>query len=81
MISLLRQLVYYYTIAILLRIILSWFPIGPGPMAKVYEFLVRITEPLLGPIRRIMPRAGGLDFSPMIAILFLQVVVLGVLLR
>ncbi len=53
------------------RVILSWFPIAPGSaMAGVYSFLYAITEPVLGPIRRLIPPMGmggmGLDLSPII---------------
>ena len=53
------------------RIILSWFPVSPGgPVAQISGVLYSITEPVLGPIRRIIPPLGvggmGLDLSPMI---------------
>ena len=53
------------------RIILSWFPIEPGSgLASVYGFLYAITEPVLGPIRRVIPPMGmggmGLDLSPLV---------------
>ena len=60
------------------RIILSWFPIEPGSgMAQVYGFLYAITEPVLGPIRRIIPPLGmggmGLDLSPLIVFFGIQI--------
>ena len=60
------------TIAILLRVILSWF--SPNPTNRLAIILVQITEPILGPLRRIIPRAGMLDFSPLVAIIILQLV-------
>ncbi len=53
------------------RIIMSWFPIEPNSgMASVYGFLHAVTEPVLGPIRRLIPPVGmggmGLDLSPLI---------------
>ena len=66
-----------YFIALFARIILSWFPISPGgAMAQIFSFLYRITEPLLGPVRRAIPPIGGigLDFSPIIVIIGLQIV-------
>ena len=59
------------TFAILARSILSWFPMNPGN--AVTGVLVGITEPILGPLRRILPRFGMLDLSPMVAILLLVV--------
>jgi len=40
-------------------------------VAMVGDFLYRITEPLLAPIRRIMPNLGGIDVSPVILILII----------
>ncbi len=60
-----------YWLAILVRIVLSWFPVGSGsPIAGVNSFLYSITEPVLAPVRRAIPpiRMGamGLDISSMI---------------
>ena len=59
------------TFAILARVLLSWFPMSPGN--KIAVFLYDITEPVLGPIRKIVPPVGMLDLSPFIAIVLLQV--------
>jgi len=74
-----------YLIAIFLRIVFSWIPISPAsPVAVVRGALVRVTEPVLGPLRRALPplRIGmvGVDLSPIIVVLLLQVVVLGAIL-
>ncbi len=60
-----------YLIVMFARIILSWFPVEPGSgLASVYGFLYSITEPVLGPIRRVIPPMGmggmGLDLSPLV---------------
>jgi YggT family protein len=60
-----------YLIIMFARIILSWFPVEPGSgLATVYGFLYSLTEPVLGPIRRVVPPLGmggmGLDLSPLI---------------
>ena len=65
------RLIQAYIIILFARIIMSWFPINPGGgMSTVYGFLYSLTEPVLGPIRRIIPPIGmggmGLDLSPMI---------------
>jgi len=58
------------TIAIFGRVILSWVPTRlPWGLN---DFLYSVTEPLLGPIRRALPIAGGMDFSPLIALVLLQ---------
>jgi YggT family protein len=72
--TLIAQLLYLYTLAIFARAILSFFPIRPGsPIAPVAQFLYRITEPVLAPIRRALPSMGGLDLSPLVVILGIQI--------
>jgi YggT family protein len=52
--------------AIIGRAILSWFDrTGQNPISQI---LIQITEPIIAPIRSIMPRTGFIDLSPMIAI-------------
>ena len=58
-------------IAIFIRAILSWFSIDPR--SPLIQALDAITEPILEPIRRFMPRLG-IDLSPLIAIIVLEVV-------
>ncbi len=75
------SLLQLYIVVIFVRVILSWFPISPdSPIAAVYRFVYAITEPVLGPIRRVMPGVGfggmGLDFSPIIVLLGLQILVI-----
>ena len=77
-ISFLLQIYVYILFA---RVILSWFPISPdSPFAAVYRFLYAITEPVLGPIRRVMPGIGfggmGLDLSPIIVFFLIQLVLI-----
>jgi len=67
-----RVLCQMLTIAIVLRAILSWF--SPGATNTLTVILFRVTEPLLAPLRRILPRFGMLDFTPMIAIILLQLI-------
>lgn len=70
-------LVTILQIAIIGRAIISWFPIDPhNPLMRT---LFEITEPLLAPLRRIIPRIGMIDISPMIAIIVLQVIRSGLL--
>ena len=61
------------TIAIIARALLSWFP-NVDPRNPIVEFIISITEPILAPIRAVMPRMGIIDLTPMIAIILLQVV-------
>ena len=69
------QLVSLYTFLIFVRIILSWFPTNPaGPLASVTQVLFRITEPVLGPVRRIVPSLGPFDISPIVVVFLLGIV-------
>ena len=74
--SLICDLINLYVIVIILRIVLSWFPMSPGSfLEQVNRVLRTVTDPVLLPIRRIMPSMGGLDLSPMIVILLARVLV------
>jgi YggT family protein len=59
-----------FSYAIIGRVIMSWID-QPGTM-RITIILRDITEPVLGPLRRILPSMGGLDFTPIIAMLLLQ---------
>jgi YggT family protein len=59
-------------VAILIRVLLSWFPIDPrNPIIRV---LFEITEPVLAPFRRVIPRIGMFDLSPLAALLVIQLI-------
>lgn len=58
-------------IIILADIVLSWIPIDRRN--PIVVFVHEITEPLLGPIRRVMPSIAGFDFSPIVAIIIIEV--------
>ena len=66
-------LVYVLMTAMILRAILSWF-VPPGSDNMLMRFLREITEPLLNPLRRIVPNMGMLDLSLFVATILLQVV-------
>ncbi len=56
-----------YLFLLLGRILLSWFPIESGSvMASLYGFVYTVTEPVLGPLRRVIPPIGGFDLSPLV---------------
>jgi len=59
-------------LAILLRVLFSW--INPDPRNAIVRLVYQVTEPILAPLRRYIPSFGGLDITPMIALLLLEVV-------
>ncbi len=60
------------TMAVFLRAILSW--IAPGQTNMLTNIVYQVTEPLLAPLRRIVPKVGMLDLTPMVAIVLLQLI-------
>lgn len=66
-----------FLLAIFARIVLSWIPVSPGSgFASVASFIYRVTEPVLGPIRRAVPPvrfgAAAIDVSSLIVLLGIQ---------
>ncbi len=67
---LLVQLLDLYSLVVLGAVLISWFQLPPSN--PVATFLHTLTEPLLGPIRRLLPDLGGLDFSPLVLLFGLR---------
>ena len=70
------------TLAILASVIMSWVTMfaPESPLVEsINNVLRQMTEPVLGPLRRVIPPLGMFDLTPMIALLFLQIVVKGLL--
>ena len=79
---LLYGLLGLYILAIFVRIVFSWITVSHSN--RVMRFLVNTTEPLLGPLRRIIPPVGMFDISPFVAFIIIwlcQTAVAGTLLR
>ncbi len=75
--TLLATLAQIYVFVLIGRVIVSW--VGGDPMNPIVRFLWIVTEPMLRLIRRYIPPIAGLDFSVLIAILFVQIVIQGFL--
>jgi YggT family protein len=68
---LLVQLLDLYSLVVLGTVVISWIQLPPSnPIAT---FLLAMTEPLLAPIRRVLPDMGGLDFSPLVLLFGLRI--------
>ena len=62
-----------YTWILIARVLMSWF--NPNPYNPLVQFVLRLTEPVLAPIRRVLPSMGGLDLSPIeefVALMFVK---------
>ncbi|MGH2399482.1 MAG: YggT family protein [bacterium] len=73
LITLVDLLFQAFYILLLIRVILSWVP-GIDHRHPAVQFVHRVTSPVLNPIRRAVPPVGGLDISPLVAILLVIVV-------
>ena len=69
----LMVLFWVLQIAIIVRVFASWFVRDPENPYMV--FLINITEPILGPIRRILPSFGMIDLSPIVAIIIFSILI------
>jgi YggT family protein len=68
--GILARVIDIYSYVILASVILSWVNLPPdNPLVKV---ITALTEPVLGPLRRLVPSIGGLDFSPLLLMMVLQ---------
>jgi YggT family protein len=66
-VNVLCALITAYLVVLILRAILSWFPIRPGTtMAAISRLLSDLTEPVVAPIRRMIPPAGMFDIAFMV---------------
>jgi YggT family protein len=59
-------------LAILARVLLSWFRVNP--YHPVVAFLDQITEPILRPLRNVIPPLGMIDISPIVALILMDIV-------
>lgn len=70
LITFLGLLLQILWLAILVRVILSWFPVDPSN--PIIRIVWDVTEPVLAPFRRVIPRIGMFDLSPLAAFLVIS---------
>ena len=75
--GLLQVILYGFVILIFVRVAFSW--IGPNPRNRVFLISYQLTEPILAPVRNLLPRSMGIDLSPMIVtlVIFMLINILG----
>jgi YggT family protein len=71
--DLINSILGIFVFAIFIRSILTWFPIGRGNPIQLIVF--QVTEPVLGPVRRYLPRFGAMDLSPMVVIIVILFII------
>ena len=72
MVQLIRALANLLTLVVIVDVVASW--VLPNPYHPFRQGVHRLVEPMLAPIRRIVPPAGMIDFSPMILLVLVQVI-------
>lgn len=74
LLGIISSLFTIYIWIIIIRALISW--VSPDPYNPVVQILYKLTEPVLRPLRRLVPphKLGGLDLSPLIAILLLVLI-------
>jgi YggT family protein len=70
LVNFLNLLLYILWVAILIRVILSWFPVDQSN--PIIRIVWDVTEPVLAPFRRVIPRIGMFDLSPLAAFLVIS---------
>lgn len=71
-----RELLNVYMYVVIIRVVISW--INPDPYNSIVQFLRSITDPALDGLRRFVPRflwSTGLDFTPLLLIVLIQIVI------
>jgi YggT family protein len=63
-------LIDLYSLVLFVSVLLSW--IRPDPDNAIVKVIHQLTEPVLSRVRRVLPSAGGFDFSPMVVLIALQ---------
>ena len=76
---LISWVITFFTVAIVARAIISFLPYFVRPpyhpiVVSIDRVVTQITEPVLAPVRRMLPSFGGLDFSPMVVIIVLIII-------
>lgn len=73
--TLITKLIDLYTIVIIVYVLMSWIPQMRGWVSDLYEVLSKICDPYLDVFKKVIPPVGAIDFSPIAAILALQLLI------
>jgi len=74
-VTVLCPIISVYILILLARAVMSWFPIRPGTGAASFlHVLMQITEPVLAPVRRVIPPAGMFDISFLVVVVVIEII-------
>lgn len=70
----------FFTLTLLVRAVFSWIPRPTGALASIGSFAFTVTEPVLAPVRRVLPPVAGIDLSMIVVFIGIYVLraVLGI---
>ncbi len=69
---LINLMLWFYTVSIFVYVLMSW--LTNAAYSPIGRMLAELNEPLLGPVRRLLPPIGGLDLSPLLVLIFIQAI-------
>jgi len=73
--AVLCPIINIYILILLARAVMSWFPIRPGTGAASFlHVLMQLTEPVLAPVRRVIPPAGMFDISFLVVVIVIEII-------
>ena len=71
---LLKEIIYVYLFIIIVQIVISW--VNPGAYNPITVIMHQLSEPILKPARQLIPPAGGFDFSSLIVLIVMQLLII-----
>lgn len=71
---LLKEVIYVYLFIIIIQVVISW--VNPGAYNPITVLLYQLSEPVLKPVKRMIPPAGGFDWSPLVVLIGLQLLII-----
>lgn len=77
LVSIIKVVAQLISLLILARALLSWFQVDREQ--PIIKFIIDVTEPILAPVRNILPQPGMMDFSPIVVLLLLNILIVPIL--
>ena len=71
---LLKTVIYIYLFIIIIQVVISW--VNPGAYNSITVIMYQLSEPVLKPARRLIPPAGGFDWSPLVVLIIMNLMII-----